>query len=105
MAGDRAVPRIPIQLSRGVLVASVQVDLDDAVLAGLRDDLLARVQASGATGVIVASTGEAPGINQLDLVGAWDGELAIELQHRVQLHPGTRPSLCVVVELLAEYSA
>lgn len=53
----RDVPRIPIQLSREVLVASVQVDLDDATFAGLRDDLLARVHASGATGVILDLSG------------------------------------------------
>ena len=57
MTTGRAVPRIPIQLSRGVLVASVQVDLDEAVLTSLRDDLLARIHASGAAGVILDLSG------------------------------------------------
>jgi len=57
MSAGREVPRIPIQLSRQVLVASVQVDLDDAVLKGLRDDLLERIHTSGAAGVILDLSG------------------------------------------------
>lgn len=57
METGREVARIPIQLSRGVLVASVQVDLDAVVLAAFRDDLLGRIHAAGATGVILDLSG------------------------------------------------
>lgn len=54
--GDE-VARIPIQLARGVLIASVQVDLDDAVMAGFRKDLLERIHTSGASAVILDLSG------------------------------------------------
>jgi rsbT antagonist protein RsbS len=49
--------QIPIQLARGVLIASVQVDLDDGVMAGFKKDLLERIRASGASGVILDLSG------------------------------------------------
>lgn len=51
------VARVSMQLSRDVLVASIQLDLDEAVLARLTTDLLERIQASGARGVILDLTG------------------------------------------------
>lgn len=48
---------ISIQVSRDVVVASIQVDLDDDVLARFRDDLLHRIQASGCHGVILDASG------------------------------------------------
>ncbi len=47
------VPRIAIQLSRDVVVASIQVDLDEEVLARFRDDLLRRIHDTGSRGVIL----------------------------------------------------
>ena len=51
------IPRVGIQVSRSVVVASIQVDLDDDVLAQLREDLLARVQETGSSAVILDVSG------------------------------------------------
>jgi len=50
-------PGVAIQLSRGVVVASIQVDLDDEVLARFRGDLLDRLRESGSPGVILDVSG------------------------------------------------
>jgi rsbT antagonist protein RsbS len=49
--------RIPIQHTRGCLVASIQVDLDDAVLASFQRELLARIESTRSTGVILDVSG------------------------------------------------
>jgi rsbT antagonist protein RsbS len=46
-----------MQLSREVVVASIQVDLDDDVLARFQQDLLDRIQETGARGVILDVSG------------------------------------------------
>ena len=46
-----------MQVSRGVVVASIQVDLDDDVLARFRQDLLDRVHKTGSRGVILDVSG------------------------------------------------
>jgi len=46
-----------MQVSRNVVMASIQVDLDEEVLAQLRDDLLGRVRDSGARAVILDVSG------------------------------------------------
>jgi rsbT antagonist protein RsbS len=51
------VPRVAIQVSRGAVVASIQVDLDEDVLARFRDDLLQRVHDTGSRGVILDISG------------------------------------------------
>lgn len=51
------IPGVAIQLSRNVVVASIQVDLDDDVLARFRDDLLQRIQESGSRNVILDVSG------------------------------------------------
>lgn len=51
------IPGIAMQVSRDVVVASIQVDLDDAVLARFRDDLLQRIHATGSRGVILDVSG------------------------------------------------
>jgi len=48
---------IAMQVSRDVVVASIQVDLDDDVLARFRDDLLQRIHATGSRGVILDVSG------------------------------------------------
>jgi rsbT antagonist protein RsbS len=50
-------PRIAMQVARDIVVASIQVDLDDAVLAQFREDLLHRLQESGCHGVILDVSG------------------------------------------------
>ena len=45
--------RVPIQVSQGCLVASVQVDLTEVNVRQLRSDLLARIQVARPRGVIL----------------------------------------------------
>jgi rsbT antagonist protein RsbS len=49
--------RIPLTVSRGCVVASVQRDLRGAVLQQFRTDLLERLQDSGVSGVIIDLSG------------------------------------------------
>ena len=46
-----------MQVSRGVVVASIQIDLDDDVLSRFREDLLARIHETGSRGVILDVSG------------------------------------------------
>ncbi len=46
-----------MQVSRDIVVASIQVDLDDEVLARFREELLRRVQETGSRGVILDVSG------------------------------------------------
>ena len=63
MAEGVDITRVPMQLSRGCIVVSIQVDLSDDVLAQFRIDLLDLLQRSGATAVIL----DVSGISVLDL--------------------------------------
>ena len=47
------IPGVAIQVSRDVVVASIQVDLNDDVLARFRDDLLHRIHETDSRGVIL----------------------------------------------------
>jgi rsbT antagonist protein RsbS len=60
---DSNVQRIPLQVVRGCVVASIQIDLTPEVLRQFRIDLLERVQESRANGVIL----DVSGIDILDL--------------------------------------
>ena len=51
------IQRIPLQVVRGCVVASIQIDLTPEVLQEFRTELLARVQESGAFGVILDVSG------------------------------------------------
>ena len=57
------VQHIPLQVVRGCVVASIQIDLTPEVLQQFRIDLLERVQESRANGVIL----DVSGIDILDL--------------------------------------
>jgi len=57
MALHADIPGVAMQLSRGIVVASIQVDLDDDVLARFREDLLRRLHESGSEGVILDVSG------------------------------------------------
>lgn len=50
-------PVVAIQVSRDIVVASIQVDLDDDVLARFQEDLLRRVHETGSAGVILDLSG------------------------------------------------
>ena len=52
-----STPRIPLQLSRQCLVASIQVDLTEDVLPQFRRELLDLLHSSGARGVILDVSG------------------------------------------------
>jgi rsbT antagonist protein RsbS len=51
------IPAVAIQVSRNIVVASIQVDLDDEVLARFREDLLRRIHETGSRGVIFDLSG------------------------------------------------
>ena len=51
------IPGIAIQVSRDVVVASIQVDLEDDVLDRFREDLLSRIHETGSRGVILDVSG------------------------------------------------
>ena len=57
MAHYADIPGIAMQVSRDVVVASIQVDLDDDVLARFRQDLLDRIHETGSRGVILDVSG------------------------------------------------
>ncbi len=52
-----AVARIPLTVSRGCIVASIQRDLRGTILRQFRHDLLERLQICGASGVIIDLSG------------------------------------------------
>jgi rsbT antagonist protein RsbS len=47
------VPRVPLQVTQNCLVASIQLDLDEAVLQRFQDDLLGRLRATRARTVLL----------------------------------------------------
>lgn len=57
MSRDRDIPRIALQVSRGVVVASIQVDLEEDTLRRFQQDLLDRIHATGSRGVILDVSG------------------------------------------------
>jgi rsbT antagonist protein RsbS len=50
-------PRVAIQVSRDVVVASIQTDLDEEVLERFQEDLLGRLHATGSRAVILDVSG------------------------------------------------
>jgi rsbT antagonist protein RsbS len=50
-------PAIAIQVSRDIVVASIQVDLNEAVLERFREDLLQRIHQAGSEAVILDLSG------------------------------------------------
>ena len=57
MARQADIPGVARRRSRGIVVASIQVDLDGDVLARFREDLLRRLHESGSEGVILDVSG------------------------------------------------
>ena len=51
------LPRIPLQLSQNPVVASIQIDLNEEILHQFRRDLLEKLHATGARGVILDVSG------------------------------------------------
>jgi len=61
MHGDD-VPHVALQVSRGIVVASVQTDLEDEVLARFQRDVLERIHKESARGLVM----ELSGLDTLD---------------------------------------
>ena len=59
MSRFEETPRVAMQVTRNVVVASIQIDLDDDVLARFRRDLLARVHETRSRAVILDVSGVA----------------------------------------------
>lgn len=57
MTVEGDIPRIAMQVSRGVIVASIQVDLREEVLIRFREDLLDRIHQTSSRGVILDVSG------------------------------------------------
>lgn len=57
MSNYADTPGVAMQVSREIVVASIQVDLDDDVLTRFREELLRRVQQTGSRGVILDVSG------------------------------------------------
>lgn len=58
MSDERGgIAKIPLQISRNCVIASIQIDLSDAVLRQFRMELLELIQSSGAHGVILDVSG------------------------------------------------
>jgi rsbT antagonist protein RsbS len=68
--GAESSARIPLQLSRNCIVASIQVDLTDEVLRRFRADLLEFLQQTGARAVILDLSGlEILDLEEFDALG------------------------------------
>ena len=57
MIESGSIVRIPLQVSRDCVVASIQIDLSEQVLDRFRTDLLELISSSGASGVILDLSG------------------------------------------------
>lgn len=57
MVADVDIPRIPMQLTNGCLVASIQVDLNDSVLQRFEEELLQKIRDTQVKGVIFDVSG------------------------------------------------
>ena len=81
-----AIQRIPLQLSRDYLVASIQIDLSEGVLKQFRSDLLESLRSSGARGAILDLSG----------VRIMDGEDFEELRRTMAMAAvmGATPVVC-----------
>ena len=60
---DHDISRVPLQLVQGCVVASIQIELAEAVLEQFRNDLLLMLQRTNATGVVL----DVSGIEVMDL--------------------------------------
>ncbi|MDJ0556121.1 MAG: STAS domain-containing protein [Microcoleaceae cyanobacterium MO_207.B10] len=57
MVKGQEVPRIPLQISQGCLIASIQIDLTEEILHQFRQDLLNRLHQTGVKGLIIDLSG------------------------------------------------
>ena len=86
------VQRIPLQVVRSCVVASIQIDLDSEVLRQFRVDLLECVQKSRANGVIL----DVSGIDILDLddfIGLRRTMEMVEIMGALPILSGLKPGV------------
>jgi rsbT antagonist protein RsbS len=57
MFKDRDIQRIPLQISQGCIIASIQIDLTEEILEQFRQDLLDRLYQTGVKGLILDLSG------------------------------------------------
>jgi rsbT antagonist protein RsbS len=57
MAGGEEASRISLQVSRGIVVASIQTDLEEGVLSRFQRDVLDRIHAVEARGLVLELSG------------------------------------------------
>jgi rsbT antagonist protein RsbS len=78
-----SIPRVPLQVSRNCVVASIQVDLSDEVLQQFQSDLLSLIWSSGVSTVILDASG----------IEIMDGEDFNSLVHAMKMTSlmGARP--------------
>lgn len=63
------IPSVPMQLTLGCLVASIQIDLTTAILNKFQTDLLERIQKTGVKGVILDVSGvQIMDVNDFDVI-------------------------------------
>ena len=63
MDSQTEISRVPMQITSGCLVASIQLELTTAILRQFQCDLLDRIKSTGATGVIL----DVSGVQMMDL--------------------------------------
>ena len=86
--------KIPILKIESFLIASIQTALDDRSVVGFQDDLLERISATGATGVVVD-------ITAVDLVDSFmarslnDIAIAVHLLGAHMVIVGMRPAVAM----------
>ncbi len=98
---DDSVQRVPLQVSRGCVVASIQLELTDAGKDRFRKDLLGLVQSSGARGVILEVSGLA--VIDVEDFGALRKTMAmVEVMGARPIIAGLRPG---VVSSLVDLNA
>ena len=69
------IEKVPLQLSQGCIVASIQIDLTEDVLREFRADILHLLHTSGVTGIIL----DLSGVEVLDLGDFEDMSKTIEM--------------------------
>jgi rsbT antagonist protein RsbS len=94
--------QIPLQVSRGCVVAAIQVDLDEDVMRQFRQDLLGRVRDTRAHGVVL----DLSGLQVLDRDDFEQLRLTMDMVAVLGAHPviaGLRPGVVsALVDLGAE---
>ena len=82
---DTGTARVPLQVSQGCVIASIQVDLTEEILRRFREDLLELVHTSGASGIVL----DVSGIEVMDHQD-FEGLRSTMAMAHIPLKPSTR---------------